>query len=299
MRSRLAGCVLASLCAFVLVGSFPNPVGARGARVQELPVTSGSGYLALGDSVTFGYEEGGVTPKPNYHDASSFIGYPEQIAKELRVNATNAACPGETSASLVNRSAQSNGCENLPGGAKTGYRTQFPLHVHYVGSQLDFAVGYLLSHPNVRLVSLMIGANDGFVCRAVTADHCASPAEQRGVLTTIAGNVKRILSAVRARAQYRGQIVIVNYYSLNYTSSAITAQSNAINTSMDQAAKPFHVSIANGFNEFAMQARTFSGDPCAAGLLTRLSGSPPSCGIHPSYAGQALLAEAVLKAIRL
>jgi lysophospholipase L1-like esterase len=299
MRSRLIGCALASLSAFVLIASLPSLAGARTARAQEPPLTSGTGYLALGDSVTFGYEESGVSPKPNYHDASSFIGYPEQIGKELHVKVTNAACPGETSASFVNSAAQSNGCENLPGGGKTAYRTLFPLHVRYQGSQLDFAVRYLRSHHNVRLVSLMIGANDGFVCREVTADHCASPAEQRTVLTTIATNVKRILSAVRTRAHYSGQIVIVNYYSLDYASSVVTAQSSAINTTMDQAAKPFHVRIASGFNEFFLQARTFSGDVCAAGLLTRLSGGEPSCGIHPSYAGQALLAQALLKVTQL
>jgi hypothetical protein len=134
------------------------------------------------------------------------------------------AYAGETASSFVNRAAQSNGCENLPGGGKTGYRTLFPLDVGYRGSQLAFAVRYLRSHPNVRLVSLMIGANDGLLCREVTADHCASPAEQQGVLTRAASNVKRILSAVRDRAHYRGQIVIVNYYSINYASSAVTAQ---------------------------------------------------------------------------
>jgi lysophospholipase L1-like esterase len=297
MRSRLSGCALASLSALVLIASIPGLAGAR-SGAQQPPLTSGARYLALGDSVTFGYEEAGVTPKPVYPDAGSFVGYPEQIGRELHVKVTNAACPGETSSSFVNSAAQSNGCENLPGGGKTGYRTLFPLHSRYRGSQLAFAVHYLRSHPEVRLVSLMIGANDGLLCQEVAADHCASPAEQQGVLTGVAGNVKRILSAVRDRAGYRGQIVIVNYYSINYASSAVTAQSSEINTTMDKAAKQFHVRIASGFKEFFLQARKFGGDACAAGLLTRLS-SAPTCGIHPSYAGQALLAQAVLKVTQL
>jgi lysophospholipase L1-like esterase len=298
MRSRLIGCALASLAAFVLITSLPSLAGARSGRAQPLPLTSGARYLALGDSVTFGYEEAGVTPPPNYHDADSFIGYPEQIGNELHVKVTNAACPGETSSSFVNSAVQSNGCENLPSGAKTGYRTLFPLHSGYRGSQLAFAVHYLRSHPEVRLVSLMIGANDGLLCQEVTADHCASPAEQQGALTRVAGNVKRILSALRNRAGYGGQIVVVNYYSISYASSAATAQSSELNSTIDQAAKRFHVRIASGFKEFSLQARKFGGDACAAGLLTRLS-SAPTCGIHPSYAGQALLAEAVLKVTTL
>ena len=58
------------------------------------PVTKGSTYLALGDSVTFGYEEQQVVPAPNYQDASSFIAYPELLASELHLTIANAACQG-------------------------------------------------------------------------------------------------------------------------------------------------------------------------------------------------------------
>ncbi len=123
MRVRQIDRALTSLAALVLIAAPPS---VAGARTQPLPLTSGSGYLALGDSVTFGYEEGGVTPKPNYHDASTFIAYPEQIGKELHVKVTNAACPGETSASLVDNAAQSNGCETCPAGSRgaTGRRSR-------------------------------------------------------------------------------------------------------------------------------------------------------------------------------
>jgi hypothetical protein len=39
------------------------------------------------------------------------------------------------------------------------------------------------------------------------------------------------------------------------------------------------------------------GDTCKAGLLTQLSNG--QCGVHPSYAGQALLAQALTKAVRI
>jgi hypothetical protein len=39
------------------------------------------------------------------------------------------------------------------------------------------------------------------------------------------------------------------------------------------------------------------GNTCKAGLLTQLSTG--SCGVHPSYAGQALLAQALIKGVRL
>ena len=257
-------------------------------------VRPGSDYLALGDSVTFGYEESSVVPAPDYSDASSLIGYPAMLGSELHLNVANASCPGETSASLIDATVISNGCENTLG-QPVGYRTAFPLHVSYTGSQLSFAVSYLRSHPRTRLVSLMIGANDGFVCQETTADHCAGASELQGFLTSIGNNVTTILSTIRHEGHYRGQIVIVNYYSLDYASATDNAQSESLNTAMDTAVAPFGVEIADGFGEWQAASVHSAGDPCTAGLLTQLSGG--GCGIHPSLAGQALLAQAVEDAI--
>jgi lysophospholipase L1-like esterase len=267
------------------------------AITTKTPVTPGSGYLALGDSVTFGYEEQQVVPTPNYADASSFTGYPELLGSELHLTVANAACPAETSSSLVDSTAQSIGCENTPGKGNVGYRTMFPLHVKYSGSQLDYAVSYLKKHKNVRLVSLMIGANDFFLCQETTADHCATLPEEAAVGATIAKNVKTILSSIRNKAHYGGQIAIVNYYSLDYSNALDSSQSQLLNTTQDAAAKPFHVIIADGFGELQAAAAHSGGNSCTAGLLTQLSTG--GCGIHPSYAGQSLLAQALEKAIKI
>jgi lysophospholipase L1-like esterase len=292
-----------ALTAVVLTICAAGTVGATSASAVVLTpvagsVTPGSRYLALGDSVTFGYEEAAVVPAPNYHDAASFLGYPELLGAELHLNVANAACSGETSSSLVDASAQSNGCENSPGQPTVGYRKLYPLHVSYKGSQLAYALAYLHTHRNVQLVSLMIGANDYFVCVATTKDGCSSSSEQKAVLATVAKNIRTILSAIRNKAHYHGQLAIVNYYSLNYASAATNALSISLNKTADAAAKPFHVVIANGFNQLEAAAVHSGGNSCTAGLLTQL-GMPGKCGIHPSYAGQALLAEALEKVIRL
>ncbi|MBV9416474.1 MAG: SGNH/GDSL hydrolase family protein, partial [Solirubrobacterales bacterium] len=261
------------------------------------PITKGSTYLALGDSFTFGYEEAQVVPAPNYQDASSFLGYPELLGSELHLKVVNAACPGETSASLIDNTAQSNSCENLPPSKNPGgYRTMFPLHVNYSGSQLAFAVSYLKKHHDVRLVSLMIGGNDGLLCQETTADHCASLGEQAAVLATVAKNVKTILSAIRGRAHYAGQLAIVNYYS---PVPADNATIPLLNQAIDTTAAPFHVEVADGLGTFTAAAAHSGGDVCKAGLVTQLVGASTPCGIHPSYAGQSLLAQSLEKVIRL
>ena len=224
--------------------------------------------------------------------ASSAI--PRLLGSELHLTVANAACPGETSSSLIDPTAQSNGCENTVVPGSPVYRTLFPLHVKYTGSQLDYAVSYLKKHKNVRLVSLMIGANDLLVCQETTADHCASLIEQAGVIGTVSQNVKTILSAIRNKAHYAGQIALVNYYSPSPALDSITALGNS---TIATTAKPFHVVIADGFDEFAAAEAHSGGDPCTAGLLTQLSTG--GCGIHPSYAGQSLLAQALEKAIRI
>ena len=274
------------------------PALARGV-VRSPALTPGSTYLALGDSVTFGYVEQQVVPTPNYHDAGSFLGYPEHIARQLKVHVVNASCPGETTGSFIEATAQSNGCENAPG-SSVGYRTAYPLHVSYKGSQLAFALHYLRTHHDVRLVSLMIGANDLFVCQETTKDHCVSPSEQAAVLSEISHNVRKIVAAIRRQAHYRGQFAIVNYYSLDYASATDDAVSQALNRAQDSGARPFGVEIANGYGEFEAASRIFGGDVCVAGLITSW-GNPrcPTSDVHPSYSGQALLAAALLKAIRL
>jgi lysophospholipase L1-like esterase len=295
--------VVLTACAALGLALVSAPALAKKAKkptapkiTVHTPVTPGSGYLALGDSVTFGYEEQQVVPTPNYADAASFVGYPELLGAELHLTVANAACSGETSSSLIDASAPSNGCENSPGGGPA-YRTMFPLHVKYSGSQLDYAVSYLKKHKNVRLVSLMIGANDFFLCQETTADHCASPSEELAVGAAVSKNVKTILSAIRNKAHYGGQIAIVNYYSLNYSSTADNTESALLNSTQDTAAKPFHVIIADGFGEFQSGSVQSGGNSCTAGLLTQLSTG--GCGIHPSYAGQSLLAQALEKAIKI
>jgi lysophospholipase L1-like esterase len=273
-RTALVLTVLAVLAAGA------GAANAKTKAAKPLPVVPGTRYLALGDSVTFGYMESNVVPAPNYHNAASFFGYPEIAGAALHVKVGN-------------------GCENSPGNPSVGYRTQFPLHVKYKGSQLAFALSYLKAHKNVSLVSLMIGANDFFVCQETSADGCATTAEQNAVAAKVTSNIHTILGSIRKKAHYTGQIAIVNYYSLNYAVPAVNAQSQLLNKTQDAAAKPYHVIIADGYGELQKATAHFGGSTCQAGLITELNNTPGMCGIHPSYAGQSLLALSLEKAITL
>jgi lysophospholipase L1-like esterase len=272
-------------------------VAPASAAKRQAPVTPGSTYLALGDSVSFGYQAPGVVPGPDYTRASNFRGWPEHAGRALRLKVVNAACPGESSSSLIDRDAPNFGCTNLPGSPNSGYRTAFPLHAKYSGSQLSFATKFLRRHPRTRLVTLMIGANDLFRCQATTDDACTSAAEQDAVFGRIRANVRKIVSRIRNEAGYRGQIVLMRYYSPDYNSAFLTGATRRLNRTAYGAAKPYRVRVANGFGEWRRASEHSGNNSCTAGLLAQL-GEPGRCDVHPSWAGQGLLAQALTRAIR-
>jgi lysophospholipase L1-like esterase len=283
--------IVSSLVALLTVGA----VASSAAAAQ--PAGQGAfkvDYLALGDSVAFGYVPPEAVPAPNYLDPHSFVGYPELLAKQLNMRLTNASCPGETTASLLSVSAQSNGCENAPG-STSGYRTLFPLHVHYPGSQDRFALRYLSRHNHTRLITIDIGANDAFVCQETTQDHCASQGELQMVAAQIAANLGTLFGQIRDVAHYRGRLVALSYYALNYADPSSVAGSEFLNGVITAVTQAYGGIVADGFGAFENASASFGGDPCAAGLLIKLPDG--TCNIHPSQEGHTLLAGAIATAI--
>jgi len=267
---------------------------APAAAADVQPVHAGVDYLALGDSVAFGYRPPAVTPTATYLDASNFVGYPEDFAAGASVNLSNASCPGETTASMITAGAQSNGCENSIG-SPSGYRTFFPLHVTYTGTQLTYAVDYLRSHPRTRLVTIDIGANDLFICQVTTADQCTG-ADFPAVLQQITANLRTILATLRQDGHYHHDLVLMSYYSLNYADPTQVAGTLALNSALTAAGSGLDVLVADGFAAFQHASQNAGGDPCGAGLLIALPTG--GCNIHPSALGHQVLSAAIAAAIQ-
>jgi lysophospholipase L1-like esterase len=253
------------------------------------PAANGT-HLALGDSVAFGYVPPQAVPAPNYLDPRSFVGYPEDVARALHIRVSNASCPGETTASFLVPGAPSNGCENSPG-SSIGYRTEYPLHVQYPGTQMQYALKYLVVHRRTRLVTIDIGANDVFLCQETTADACASTAEFQAVLQEIQANLTTIYALIRDVAHYHGLLVALTYYSLSYSDPAEVASTEALDSVIASVTEKFGGKVADGFAAFEGPSAAFGGSPCAAGLLIKLPDG--TCNIHPSPAGHLLLAQAI------
>jgi len=288
MRSLIRpAAVVAGVAVGVAAGLLPAVSASAGSVTG--PAANGT-YLALGDSVAFGYVPPDAVPPPNYRSAHSFVGYPEDVAQALRVRVWNASCPGETTASMLMPGVVSNGCENSPG-SPVGYRTLYPLHVQYQGTQMQYALKYLAVHRHTQLVTIDIGANDAFLCQETTADHCTSPAELAALVQEIQANLTAIYTQIRAVAHYQGLLVALTYYSLNYSDPVQVAQVKLLNALIAGVTEAFGGKVADGFAAFEGPSAAFGGSPCSAGLLIKLPDG--TCNIHPSPAGHLLLAQAI------
>lgn len=171
--SRIIGCclALAMLASALLVSN-------ASAKAPLKPTY----YLALGDSLAFGYKE--ETFNNNYPaepTAAFEKGYVGDVAAKLvgkekhegnELKTVNLGCPGETSGGLIGNGALGKGVNAeresksefpLTLSAPCAYHnvTGFPLKTETGGaSELEYAAGLLASGANVKDVTLNIGSND-------------------------------------------------------------------------------------------------------------------------------------------
>ena len=110
-------------------------------------------YLALGDSITYGFQP---TKAKSGARASDFdTGYVDLFAARLRklspkIQVVNYGCPGESTVTFTR-----GGCEGLAEG--------FKLHDSFRGAQLSAALAFLRAHPGqVSPVTLTLFGNDWF-----------------------------------------------------------------------------------------------------------------------------------------
>jgi lysophospholipase L1-like esterase len=255
------------------------------ASTAALAAAGDRGVLALGDSVVFGYiAQDGFA----YINADNFIGYPAYVGRDLRLDAVvNASCPGETTAGFISLTGADNGCRP--------YRANYPLHVAYPTSQLDFAVSYLASHKQTKLVTVALGANDGFLLQSACAgDAACIQAGLPALLNAVHSNMNTILSNLRATG-FRGVLMVVNYYSLDYSDPLQTGFTAALNHVLSVAAAANRAEVADVFTAFQAAASTpfAGGKTCMAGLLNASAQNQLQCDVHPSQSGQMLLANTV------
>jgi lysophospholipase L1-like esterase len=202
-RMRSLGCALALLALTALLlapaaGAWPGG-GRPGSHVQP-------SYLALGDSLAFGYSQAKFNSLLPTEPASAYdTGYVDDFGKllglfEPGVQTVNDGCPGETTESFIKGP-----CE---------YGLHFPLHHPYSGSQLADALSYLGAHPGaVTPITIDIGANDALGVIEGTCGLQAKCIEENApaLFAHVGANLGYILGQLRAAAP-SAKIIVLGLY---------------------------------------------------------------------------------------
>jgi lysophospholipase L1-like esterase len=184
------------LLAFTLIGtlvfSSTKPAAAAGShsRASSL-VGPKQHYLALGDSLAFGFQPNGDFTHGYVPDF-----FKQDLQKDGVKDFLNLGCPGETSTTFIN-----GGCPAAPSSPP----------------QLASALAYLQANAGtVSPVTLDIGAND--TLRDIDPTTCTINQSQFATdLATLHVNLTQVIlpqlrAALTVNGQLTGELVMVNYY---------------------------------------------------------------------------------------
>jgi len=255
-------------------------------------------YLALGDSIPWGFNP--TAPLPDLPNLPDYHGYPQFVAASSNLDLTNASCGGETSASFINVTAPDNGCHE--------YRSLGgPLFVTYNGlnqSQLNFAIAYLRTHRTTKLVTITIGGDDLRLLQIGCIGQADPQVCELNGLGSVLGNYSKHLSAIyfaiRFEAGYFGPIVAANYFSPDYTNTLDDLAIGSLNAITLSVTAAFGGKVADVFSAFQAASVAGGGLPCAPAVgLAFVNPLPPGgCDVHPTFAGQQLIAHLVQNALK-
>ncbi len=237
-------------------------------------------YMALGDSLSFGYQ-------PNLDFSAGFV---DDIYKALRganvTNLVNDACAGETTETMIN-----GGCV-----------ARFAHHGSYTGAQLDAALSFLNDPRHkgrVSPVTLEIGVNDVFSDWNPTT--CSVSANANNDLATMDKNLTTVIlpKLVQALATptgaTTGDLHLLNYYNPFAQECADSTQFvSELNDHLQADAAQFRIPVVDVYG-------AFGGD---AGMAGNLCDYTWMCNakyhdIHPTNDGYLRIAQAVWAALGL
>src|SRR5262245_50597766 len=190
IRRALVGAAAVALgTGLAALPSAAAAAGRSGGPVVQPPQLY---YLALGDSIAYGFEP---TGKPGARPATFDTGYVDVLAARLRTLApklrvVNFGCPGESTMTFTR-----GGCPAFADG--------FKLHDGFRGAQLDAARSFLRAHPGqVSPITLTLWGNDWF---PLLLDRCKGDAacvRERGpgAIAAFGSRLTSILRRLRAAA---------------------------------------------------------------------------------------------------
>jgi lysophospholipase L1-like esterase len=258
------------------------PLSASATATGEHPGNRPGRYLlALGDSVSFGFQASKVTNPP---DPAAFdTGYVDVLAAtDPSLEVTNYSCPGETTSSFVT-------------GACPWRAVGFAVHDAYQGSQLAAAVAYLRGHrDNPGTVTLAIWGNDILALRDACHGDLACVVQRAPAETAaFAGRLDTILRALRTAAPTAQIAVLAAFHAFPPPTPEIDALYEGLDVAIAGVAAASRSSVAD------VRPVANPVDPAARGAaicLYTLTCVTNGLDSHPSDAGYRAIAAAFVAA---
>ncbi len=235
-------------------------------------------YLALGDSLAFGFQPNGDFTHGYVNDLSQLF------QNEGTKDVTNYGCPSESSITFIY-----GGCPFAPSGSP---------------AQLTAALAYLQANAGkVSPVTLDIGANDVEGDITFTPSGCALDTSHfNDQLTKLDSNLTGtilpgLLGALTVKGKVTGSIVMMNYYDpFQNICPASVPFIQTLNQHLATDVSGFGI-IVDVFSAFG-GATVPNPNLCASPLpYTWVCGPPPGPDIHPTDLGYSVIANTFAAAI--
>src|SRR5262245_57252800 len=274
LRGRPAGAVLLGV-------TLLSAVLAAAARGTPAPQTY---YLALGDSITYGFQP--TKAKPGARPSDFRTGYVDVVAARLRkttpgLRVVNYGCPGESTVTFAR-----GGCP--------AFTDRIKLHDAFRGSQLKAASAFLRAHPDeVSPITVSLYGNDWLPVLLDTCKGEAACALSRGPKEARAfgARLESILGQLRAAAPDAEIIVLGAWNPDPGQLVRLKSVYAAFETSIARAATQSHARIARMLPVFN-PPRQGQARLCALTFICS-KGDP-----HPTDPGYRAMADAVMRASR-
>lgn len=236
-------------------------------------------YLALGDSLGFGFQ-----PNGDFNH-----GYADDFFSNLKSHGTttleNLSCSGETTVTMINGNCLD----------------KIQNKVRYNGGQLAAAVNFINSHKGqVSPVTLDVGADNFLTHNDVNTNNSPNcTVNQNGFNSDLAqmdSDLKntilpQLVSALTVNGQQTGDIIIPNYYDPEQNLCPnLVSLSQEINSHIAADASGFNITMVDIFTAFGGPATPNNNIP----TLTWIgSNFPLDLAIHPRSVGYQLMATTI------
>ncbi len=228
-------------------------------------------YLALGDSLAYGFQRNGVFNAGYVDDLSVRL-----VDIQPGITTINFGCPGETTDSFV----------------VVHCTSVLQPHDNYAGPQLTAALAFLQAHTgHVSPITFDMGGNDlnHVLAACLTQPDIAGCVRTNlpGALAQVAGNLNLILGELRAAAP-RSEIIVLEYYNPFALYPSVAALTTfvvgALNATIAEVASAHGARLADAFQPFNIT-------PPPGGLCPLVWACVAPFDIHPTSGGYQLIAD--------